>query len=248
MHVLAQFRNVSEADKAKAVEKLITDSTSDFDFYLLITLSFLMATFGLLISSPAIVIGSMLIAPILYPLLSLALGLVLSDLALIGRSLRTTAISLVLGIAVAAGTTLVFGVQDAQLTEEVLRRTDPSILYFAVAIIAGIAVAYSLVDGKLSETLPGVAVSVALLPPLAVVGVGAAALAWNVVTGALTLFLINAAGIIFAGMLSFSIMDLYGKRSVARKTMEKEEERIEQDQKQAQADAEGETDVSDEEQ
>lgn len=232
MRILANFRNVSEADKSKAVEKLITDSTPDFDFFLMITLSFLMAAFGLLVDSVAVVIGSMLIAPILYPILSFSLGLVMSDFKLIHRSLWTLGESIAIGIVAATLATLFFASQGLGLTEEVLSRTEPSLLYFAIAVISGIAVSYSLVKGDLSETLPGIAVSVALLPPLAVVGVGIAYFNWQVIAGASVLFLINLVGIVFASMLSFSLMDLYGKRPVAQSTIQKEEERVEQEKEQ----------------
>ena len=89
MSLFTHLNTLSEADKSKAVEKLITDSTPDFDFFLLMTLSMLMATFGLLIDSAAVVIGSMLIAPLLSPILSFSLGIVMSDSKLISRSFYT---------------------------------------------------------------------------------------------------------------------------------------------------------------
>lgn len=232
MRIIANFKNVSEADKSKAVEKLIEDSTPDFDFFLLMTLSFLMAAFGLLVDSVAVVIGSMLIAPILYPILSLSLGLVMSDFKLINRSLWTLGESILIGIGAAVIATLFFAAQGFGLSEEVLSRTNPSLLYFAIAVVSGLAVSYSLVKGNLSETLPGIAVSVALLPPLAVVGIGIAYFNWQVIAGASVLFLISLVGIVFASMLSFSLMDLYGKRPVAQSAIEKEEERVEQEKEQ----------------
>ena len=77
MSLFTHLNTLSDEDKSKAVEKLITDSTPDFDFFLLMTLSMLMATFGLLIDSAAVVIGSMLIAPLLSPIFSFSLGIVM---------------------------------------------------------------------------------------------------------------------------------------------------------------------------
>lgn len=232
MSILGQFKNLSEASKARAVEKLITESTPDFDFFLFIVLSFLMATLGLLIGSTAVIIGSMLIAPILYPVLSFSLGMVMSDFKLMGRSFKTLVQSVLVGLGVAAVTALFF-MQESALSTELLARTEPSLLYFAVALISGIAVSYSLVGENLSEMLPGIAVSVALLPPLAAVGIGLTLLQWMIIKGAFLLFLLNLLGIIFASMVSFSLMNLYVKRNVAKTTIEKEEKRVEQEAKQA---------------
>lgn len=229
MSLFFQLKNLDETDKAKAVEKLITDSTPDFDYYLLITLSLLMASFGLLINSAAIVIGSMLIAPLLSPILSLSLGIVISDGKLLSRSFSTILKSTFLGVGAAIIATLFFGLGEESLTAEILARTDPSLLYFLVALIAGFAVAYTMVRPELNVTLPGIAVAVALIPPLAVIGIGIAKLDWFVVSNSLVLFLLNVVGIIFASMFVFSLMDLHGKKKVAQKTIKKEEKRLEEE-------------------
>jgi len=230
MNIFSNLRSVSGVDKAKAVQKLITDSTPDFDFFYLVILSILMATFGLLIDSAAVVIGSMLIAPILHPILSLSLGMVMSDYKLISRSLFTIFKSLVFAIAAAFVATLfLFSNKPNEIGIEILSRTEPSILYFAVAIISGLAVSYALVKPELNETFPGVAVSVALIPPIAVIGVGLAWLEWWIIAGAFTLFMVNVMGIIFASMISFSMMNLYVKRKIAETTIKKEEKRVEEE-------------------
>jgi len=120
MSLLAHFRNVSEADKSKAVAKLIADSTPDYEFFFMVVLSVLMATFGLLIDSPAIVIGSMLIAPILYPILGFSLGMVMSDHALIARSSYTVLKSFTFGVVAAAFATLFISPGNGELTSEIL--------------------------------------------------------------------------------------------------------------------------------
>ena len=227
MSLLSHLHTLSEEDKSKAVEKLITSSTPDFDFFLLITLSILMATFGLLIDSAAVVIGSMLIAPILSPILSLSLGVVMSDHKLIMRSFYTVLKSVFIGILAAAVATLFFSSPGDLLGNEILSRIEPSLIYFLIAMIAGIAVSYSLVQPELSETLPGIAIAVALIPPLAVIGIGIAKLDWAIVSGSTVLFFVNVIGIIFASILSFSLMNLYRKRVVAKETIQKEEERLE---------------------
>jgi len=224
---LAQFQNVSDADKTAAVKRLVEVSTPDYDFFFLVVLSILMATFGLWINSVEIVIGSMLIAPILYPILSLSLGIVMSDFPLISRSLLTILKSALLGILGAVLATWLFAAEYGEFTSEILLRTEPSLLYLAVAVIAGIAVSFTLVRPDLSETLAGIAVSVALIPPLAVVGIGIAKFDLAVVSGSAVLLLVNIIGIVFASMVAFSLLSLHDKRYVAQTAIKKEEERVE---------------------
>lgn len=226
MSIFSRFRSISDTDKSKAVEKLISDSTPDFDFFLFITLSILMATFGLLLNSSAIIIGSMLIAPILYPMLSLSLGIVMSDYKVIYRSLYTVTKSFGIGILAAFIATLFFVPLDMEPTTELLLRIEPSILYFMVALIAGIAVSFSIVKPKLSATLSGIAVSVAIIPPVAALGIGLAQFDWVIVSGSFVLLFINVIGIIFASTVSFSLMNLYVEKKVADVAVEREEERL----------------------
>ena len=234
MSLLAQIDNLSEADKSIAVKQLITESTPDFDFFLLVTLSVIMATFGLLIDSVSVVIGSMLIAPILSPILSVSLGLVMSDNKLLGRSVGTIVKASGLGIVAAMITTLLFkSLLDGGYTAEIMARTIPSIAYFFIAVVSGFAVAYTLVKPDLSATLPGIAVAVALIPPLSVVGIGVATFNGDIVSGSLMLYIINVIGIIFASLVGFSLMNLYGKRKVAETAIKKEEMRLKEEEKQA---------------
>jgi len=85
----ALFDNITDNDKVLAIEDLIGDSTPRPSFFFLIILSVLMATCGLLINNSAIIIASMLIAPILSPILSLGLGIVIADGNLMSRSIFT---------------------------------------------------------------------------------------------------------------------------------------------------------------
>lgn len=229
MAFISRFRAIKEADKTKAIEQLIADSTPSFDFFFMATLSILMATFGMILDSAAIVIGSMLIAPILHPILSFALGMSLSDYKLIRRSFYAICKAAVIGVLGAVLVTLFFS-HGEYLTSEVVARMEPNLLYFAVALISGIAVSYALVKPDLSETLPGVAVSVALIPPLAALGIGIAKVDWEVVSGSAVLFLINVFGIIFAGMVSFSLMNVSKKQKVAEEAIEKEDEKAEREE------------------
>ena len=226
MSILARFRAMEDKDKAAVVRKLMQASTPNFDFFYITGLAVLMATLGLLLDSASIVIGSMLIAPVLYPILGVALGLVMSNPEVIGRSMFTLGKSFAIGIGLAALATVLFADGSVQ-TYEVLSRTEPSLLHFLVAVVAGAAVSFALGQPEWSETLPGIAISVALIPPLAVIGVGVADLNLAVATGAAVMLMMNLAGIVFAAMITFSLMNLYEKQHIAESTIKKEEQKIE---------------------
>lgn len=224
MSMSSLLNNFTEANKSEAVRTLIVDSTPNQAFFFMTALSVCMATVGLLINNAAVVIGSMLIAPILSPILGIAMGVVMSDRQLIGRSLLTVAKGGALSAGIAFIVTLFFPDRQQVLGPEILGRTEPSLAYLVIAVAAGLAVAFARMKPDLNETLPGVAISVALIPPLSVVGIGLALFNWSVASGAFLLFLVNIFGIVFAGLLMFSLMNLYVKRGIAATEMRRSEE------------------------
>ncbi len=228
MDFIAQFRIIEDKDKAAIVRTLLENSTPNFDFFYLIALSVAMATLGLLIDSPAIVIGSMLIAPLLYPILGVALGLVMSNMDVLGRSTFTLFKSLIIGLVISTAIAWFFG--DGFVTAEIIARINPSFLHFMVALVAGAAVSYTLAQPEWSATLPGIAISVALIPPLATIGVGIALFDGTVIAGATVLLLMNIFGIVFAAMVSFSLMDLYTKQHIATSTIKREDKKLQEEQ------------------
>lgn len=235
MSIISRFQAIEDADKARAVRTLVENSTPDFNFFFMLTLAVLMATFGMLAGSETIVIGSMLIAPIIYPVISLALGLSMSDRTLMRRSFVTLLKSflLVVGAAVVATFFFSFGDGASHDSQILLLRTEPSLIFLAIAVVSGLAVTYALMRPKLSEALPGVAVSVALLPPMAVIGIGIAWFSWTIIAGATLMLLINILGIVAATMVSFSLMDVKNERVTAHRTIREEEERVQEEEERA---------------
>ncbi len=226
MEVKRLFSSITDEQKNAAVENLFAHSTPNNDFFLMVILSVLMATLGLLIDSSAVIVGSMLIAPILYPMLGLAMGIIMSDFSLTSKSFVTIIKAAILSIAVAAIVTLLFSSETASYTSEIISRTKPSLIYAFIGAVAGFAAAFATTKPKLTETLPGVAISVALIPPLAVVGIGLARLDIAVFFSSLLLFLVNAAGVIFTAAIVFSLMNFYEKRNIAKKTVKEGEAEI----------------------
>lgn len=224
------FHNINEQNKADAIASLIKDSSPNPSFFFLIVMSVLMSTFGLLINSPSVIIGSMLIAPILSPVLSLGLGMTLGDTKLVRRSGFTIIKSLFYSIGISALTTwLLWGVVKGNelmsvYNPEILSRTEPTIVYLFIAIIAGLATAFARVKPELSDTLPGTAIAVALIPPIATVGIGVATLNLTIISGALSMFILNAIGIVVAAMVMFSLMNIYSKKKVVEESIKEVEQ------------------------
>ncbi len=230
MSFIEHFRIASETEKIESVARLVKASTGDFDFYMFAVLGISMAAIGLVLDSPEVIIGGMLIAPMLYPLLSLSLALVLVDGQLLYRSARTLLISFTVSVGIAL--VIAFLIHPFMMIDngsQVLARAHPSLLYFVVACISGFAATYAMVHTNLNEMLPGVAISVALVPPLAVVGIGLASTDWQVAGGALVLFLLNVIGIALSSMMAFSLMDLHATRKVADSAIRQEERRLEKE-------------------
>ena len=231
MTIFARLRAIQENDKAALVRQLIESSTPDFDYFYLIGLSVLMATLGLLLDSSAIVIGSMLLAPLMYPMLGVALGLVMSNYTVLGRSMTTLSKSVAVGLTLSIVVAALFGDSSMYTTNEVMHRTEPSILHLFVAIVAGAAVAYVMARPEWNATLPGVAIAVALIPPLATVGVGVAALDFMIIKGSFLILAINFVGIIGTAMVLFLLMDLANKQNIAESTIKREKAKIEEEKK-----------------
>lgn len=194
----------------EVLAQLSEASSPGFDFFLLVVLSCGIATFGLITDSAAVIIGAMLVAPLMSPIL----GLSLASVAGRRHMFEHAVIALIEGALLAVGLSAVIGWLahaspfDAltELPREVLARTRPTPFDLGVALAGGAAASYALAQPKLSATLPGVAIATALMPPLCTVGIGISLRSVEVSTGALLLFFTNFAAISFAGMVVFAVL------------------------------------------
>jgi uncharacterized hydrophobic protein (TIGR00271 family) len=182
-------------------------SKPNFDYFLLVFLSCTIATLGLLVDSAAVIIGAMLVAPLMSPIIGLGLSSITGD----EKLLRESAMSLLSGalLAVVLATVITLGnglLPFATLQElpgEVLSRTRPSPIDLGIALAGGVAAAYAIAQPHISAALPGVAIATALMPPLCAAGVGIALGLMDVALGALLLFVTNSVAIAFASTLVF---------------------------------------------
>ena len=130
----------------------------------------MLATLGLYQNSAAVVIGAMLLAPLMAPIISLAMGMLRQDMKMSRQSAVKIIVGVVIALLAAALLTLVF--PHKPVTAEMLARVNPTLLDLGVAIFAGIAGAYTKAYKEILQSLAGVAIAVALVPPLAVAGIG----------------------------------------------------------------------------
>ena len=168
-------------------------------FYIMNALSAVIAGYGLLSNSPAVVIGAMLVAMMLGPISGIALALIDHRMLLLRTSLQT----LCGGVAAVVGVGVVLGVlhHDVVLTAEILTRTKPNVMDLMIALAGGAAGAFASVSPRLSVAVVGVAVATALVPPLVASGILLAHVEWSLAGGALLLAFVNMVAIQFSSSL-----------------------------------------------
>ncbi len=184
----------------KAVRLSIEASAlSSKTFYIMNTLAAVIAGYGLLSNSPAVVIGAMLVAMMLGPISGIALALIDHRMLLLRTSLQT----LFGGVAAVVGVGVVLGVlhHDVALTAEILARTKPNVMDLMIALAGGAAGAFASVSPRLSVAVVGVAVATALVPPLVASGILLAHLEGSLAIGALLLAFTNMVAIQFSSSL-----------------------------------------------
>lgn len=178
-------------------------------YWAVLVLSGAIAALGLAMNSSAVVIGAMLVAPLLAPVMGLALSLAVGD----GRlAIQTAVVVCASTVAVIATGALVTAVLPFHsVTLEISARTRPSTLDLAVAVFSGLVAALVTVTRRtrLSAAIPGVAIAVALIPPLAVAGYGIGAGGnWRLIYGSMLLYGANLAGIVLSGMAVFLVVGM----------------------------------------
>ncbi|MDJ0692703.1 MAG: DUF389 domain-containing protein [Xenococcaceae cyanobacterium MO_188.B32] len=205
--------------KVKLNDTFERASIPSFGFYFMLSLSTIIATLGLLLNNTATIIGAMIIAPLMNPIITLSYALVASKRKLLQRSFLTLLSGIALTILIAIISTNIMGVRVVR--SEIIARINPNLGDLVVGMAAGAAASFAYTRHSIANALPGVAISVALVPPLSVVGiglflgnkvtpgVGISLEEGNLWTGALLLFLTNLVAIVFTAALIF-LLQGYG--------------------------------------
>ncbi len=201
MEAIRRFKSrvIGHVDFDRIENRLTTNSQLSLGYLLMLVSSCLIALLGLLMNSSAVVIGAMLISPLMDPILGGALAI-----ATMNRSENLKNIGrMVVSIAIVGIFVVVFmGLSPiSDLTNELAARTKPNLFDLFVALFAAIAGTYILVAGQGGNTIPGVAIATALMPPLVTAFYGVSKGDWAIARGAGYLFITNFATITFAAVL-----------------------------------------------
>jgi len=197
-----------EAQRSATRELVASGSALTGPYLAMNAAATLLAGFGLLQNSPAVIIGAMLIAMLYGPMVGIALGLAEANLPLLGGSFLTEiagavwvlAISYVIGMAS----------RDVSIGSEILARTAPNVLDLLIGLVGGIAGGFTYISTGLPGVIVGVAIATALVPPLTSCGILLAHHLAGLAAGAFLLFLANFTAIVIGAMVIFW---LFGHRS-----------------------------------
>ncbi|MFW5999311.1 MAG: TIGR00341 family protein [Halanaerobiaceae bacterium] len=184
-------------------ESLVTyaqdNSRATTDFIMMVIASAVITSLGLILDNVAVIVGGMVIAPVLGPLLAITIGIVLGDIDLIKKGVATEMLSILLAVLVGG----VFGllIPDVEVTGALQVRMFPSLADLLIALSGGAAAAYALMKGHLKSALVGVMVAASLLPVMCTIGIGIAMRNPTMILGASLLLGGNFLGLLLSNML-----------------------------------------------
>ncbi|MDY6987246.1 MAG: DUF389 domain-containing protein [Thermodesulfobacteriota bacterium] len=212
---VSELLSISDRRKKSIADDIVQGSTPHTSYYILMSVSALIASFGLVANSPAVVIGAMLVSPLMTPIFGVSLALVRGDMSLLRKALQAE----VGGVALAIGVATFFGLLPLSLevTSEMLARTSPTLLDLLVAALAGLAGCLAMIDERISPVLPGIAISISLLPPLSTCGLCLAVGASQGAYGAFLLFFANFLAILMVASGIFIVSGFVTREQIGPK-------------------------------
>ena len=210
-HLRRTVPQLERQERTGFVANVHSSSQWNFDFIALMGLATGIATLGLIGDSGAVIIGAMLVAPLMTPLMGIGLSIVQGNMRLASMTSRTAALGFVLAFALA----FTIGTLDREFgvaTGEMYARHWPSLVDLAVAFVAGLAAAYASGRPGLLAALPGVAIAASLVPPIATSGLAVSLRNYDLAIGAILLFLVNVVAIVLATAFVLWAVGLRGER------------------------------------
>ncbi len=198
------FTHASEDRYRDLFAELRKQGKTESTYVTLMFLSTILATVGLFLNSASVVIGAMLLAPLMQPIVSASMGVLRSDRGLLFGAMRTVLTGVLIALFSAAAIALMLPLEN--LTDEISARLSPSLLDLMVALVSGVAAAYAQNNRNIVGSLAGVSIAVALVPPLATAGIGLGWMNLYVFYQAFLLFITNFVGIVFAASLTFLVL------------------------------------------
>ncbi len=200
MKLVNDLKNI---DRNAVVQKVSIYSQASISFFILLISATTVCSLGLILNSPPVIIGGMLISPLMWPLMKISLGVASDNKNQLFQAMKLLIFSMFIAILSAYAITYFSPIK--LLSKEILARASPTLLDIIIALAAGMIAALSIVQKKISDSLAGVAIATALMPPLCVSGIGLALQNYEVSTGGFMLFFANIISIIFISTIVFSL-------------------------------------------
>ncbi len=201
---------LNSTERVRVFDLLLAGTRFNPDFLVMMGMATAIAALGLLENSGAVVIGAMLVAPLMSPLIGAGFALVQGNIRLFRFSMRSIAVGIGLGFCLSVLIGLLNPNED--LTTEIMARTTPDARDLLVAFLSGAAAAYAFARPGLAGTLAGVAIAAALVPPLAAAGIGLSRGVWDVFQGAAILHVTNLVAITLGAAATFRVLGIQGVR------------------------------------
>lgn len=197
----------------ESYQSLCEESVLDFDYLFLLIISSIICFFGFKMNSPAIIIGSMVICPLLYSIIGVSASIFFLDLKQFIKEILSLLLEFLLIFLIIFSLSKLF---DIPISTEITSRLELlNIDYFFVALLSGIAAAFTLFWPKGNSSLVGIAISVALIPPLVLSGIGIGIGDSLISTSSFSIVLVNLLGILVGSLLTlifFKISTKFNKR------------------------------------
>ena len=206
---------ITKYEQYRTVEELFERSKPNTAYYLLLSLSAIIISAGLLLNNVPIVIGGMLVAPVLTPLLLFGLAFAIGEFPVIKRVGKLMFQSFAIILIFSFFLTLILG--HSREIFEIENTTETALLYFIVAVASGVAGTFALTRKELSEVFPGVAVAISLVPPLALMGIWLGDLNLLLIRFYFLVFVFNLFGIIVGSVGVFSLLGFYRAKGKVEK-------------------------------
>jgi uncharacterized hydrophobic protein (TIGR00271 family) len=188
---------------------LVNRAKLDIDFVLLTAGAAAICSFGFRMNSPAVIVGAMVISPLLYAVVSVGVASFRKDWKIVTQGISTLALGMVSAGGMAVSINLFF--QTDHRSEIVERLSSSPVDYFFVALFSGLVGTFAFFWPDIIEALAGIAISVALIPPIVLVGIGIANAEYSLIVGSLTIVCVNIVGIYLGAFLMFAGLHFFSR-------------------------------------
>ncbi len=204
--------HIDKKRQEKVYDEIRENAKGDFDFFVLTIFSGIIITLGLVVNSSAVVIGGMLLAPLVWPILSLSMAIIKGRSRLIQDSvftlLRSTALIFVIALFLG-----LMSPDYALQGSEFLSRTSPTIFELFIALAAGFVGAFVITYPKIGAAIAGVVIAAAIVPPIPVMGISVSHGNLGMAGGSFILFMSNLIAVTFSSSILFLVARFKGPSS-----------------------------------